>query len=107
MTVNLTDDDIATFLSDEKLTVVDFWAAWCGPCRILSPIVDEVAEELASSENISVAKINVDENSDLAVRFGIRNIPTILFIKKGEVLDRFVGVKTKEEILEKVNTLMN
>ncbi len=107
MALELTDDNIANVLSDNKLTVVDFWAPWCGPCRMLSPIIDEIADEHTGSESVNVAKVNVDENGDLAVKYGIRGIPSILFIKEGKVVDRFVGMKTKNEIQDKINSLMN
>jgi thioredoxin 1 len=107
MALELTEENIANLLSDNKLTVLDFWAPWCGPCRVLSPIIDEIADEHTDSEKVNVAKVNVDENSDLAVKYGIRGIPSILFIKDGNVVDRFVGMKTKNEIQEKINSLMN
>lgn len=107
MALELTEENIANVLSDNKLTVVDFWAPWCGPCRILSPIIDEIADEHTGSETVNIGKVNVDENSDLAVKYGIRGIPSILFIKDGNVVDRFVGMKTKNEIQDKINSLMN
>lgn len=107
MALELTEENIANILSDNKLTVLDFWAPWCGPCRTLSPIIDEIADEHTGSEMVNVAKVNVDEYSDLAVRYGIRGIPSILFIKDGNVVDRFVGMKTKNQIQEKINSLMN
>lgn len=107
MALELTEENIANVLSDNKLTVVDFWAPWCGPCRILSPIIDEIADEHTGSETVNIGKVNVDENSDLAVKYGIRGIPSILFIKEGKVVDRFVGMKTKNEIQDKINSLMN
>jgi thioredoxin 1 len=107
MALNLTEENIANVLSDNKLTVLDFWAPWCGPCKVLTPIIDEIAEEHTDSNKVNIGKVNVDENSDLAVKYGIRGIPSVLFIKDGNVVDRFVGMKTKEEILEKINTLMN
>ena len=107
MALELTEENIANVLSDNKLTVVDFWAPWCGPCRMLSPIIDEIADEHSDSDKVNIGKVNVDENSDLAVKYGIRGIPSILFIKDGNVVDKFVGVKTKDEIQEKINSLMN
>jgi thioredoxin 1 len=107
MALELTEENITNVLSENKLTVLDFWAPWCGPCRMLSPIIDEIADEHSDSDKVNIGKVNVDENSDLAVKYGIRGIPSILFIKDGNVVDKFVGVKTKDEIQEKINSLMN
>ena len=79
--------------------VVDFWATWCGPCRAIAPIVEELANEYEGK--IVVGKCDVEENDDIAMEFGIRNIPTILFIKNGEVVDKFVGATTKAKLQEK------
>ena len=101
-TIELTE---ATF--DEALAatpgllMVDFWAAWCGPCRVIAPVLEELAE--ASDGRVTLAKVNVDENRGLAQRYGIRSIPTILFVKDGEVVDRVVGAVPKaalEEVLK-------
>ena len=77
------------------LTVVDFWASWCGPCRLLSPIVEELAGELT---DVNFAKVNVDDEPDLANRFGINAIPTLVMLKNGEPAAQSVGLKTKEEL---------
>ncbi|MCF0173238.1 MAG: thioredoxin [Bacteroidales bacterium] len=84
--------------------VVDFWATWCGPCRAIAPTVDELAEEYAG--RVTVAKCNVDENSDLPMKFGVRNIPTILFFKNGELADRLVGAVPKKELVAKIESLL-
>ncbi len=78
------------------VSLVDFWASWCGPCRMLSPVIDEIAEEFAGK--CSVYKVNVDEEGELAVKFGIMSIPTLIFFKDGEVINKLVGVVPKEEI---------
>lgn len=88
----------------EKPIVVDFWATWCGPCRMISPMVDEMAAKYEGQ--VTVAKCDVDENSDLAMEFGIRNIPTILFFKNGEIVDRSVGALTKPELEAKIKALI-
>ena len=84
-------------LNSEKAVLVDFWASWCGPCRMMSPIVDEIAEE---REDIVVGKINVDEEPELATAYGIMSIPTLLIFKKGEVAEQIVGVRPKQQILD-------
>lgn len=77
--------------------LVDFWASWCGPCRMLSPIVDEIAEQYTG---LKVGKVNVDEQEELAIKFGIMSIPTLIVFRDGEVVAQSVGVKSKEAILE-------
>ena len=84
--------------------VVDFWATWCGPCRAIAPIIEELANEYDGK--IVVGKCDVEENDDLAMEFGIRNIPTILFIKDGVVVDKHVGASTKSKLQEKFDKLV-
>ncbi len=84
-------------LKADKPVIIDFYADWCGPCRMMSPIIDEIAEEKADS--IKVGKVNVDENQDLAMEYGVMSIPTIVIIKNGKVQKTFVGVRDKSEIL--------
>jgi len=92
-----TDDNFNTKVEQSgSLTIVDFWAEWCAPCRMLSPTVAELAEENKGAVN--VGKLNVDENPQTASKFGIRGIPTILFFKNGEVKEQLVGVRPKTEI---------
>lgn len=83
-------------------TVVDFWAPWCGPCRMVAPILEELAAELG--EKVRFVKVNVDENQELASRFGVRGIPTLLFVKDGEVVDGQVGLLPKDALRTKVGT---
>lgn len=85
-------------LNSEKPVLIDFYADWCGPCRMMSPIIDEIAVQLG--EKVKVGKVNVDENQDLAMEYGVMSIPTIVIRKDGEISKTFVGVRDKNEILE-------
>jgi len=91
-------------IKGEKPSVVDFWAPWCGPCRMLAPIVDELSEKFEGKVNI--LKCNVDESADAPAEYGVRNIPTLLFFKNGEMVDRLVGLVSQSEIEDKINSLI-
>ena len=98
--INLTRDNFEAEVTEFKGTVlVDFWASWCMPCKVLSPVVDEVAEEVTSAK---VAKVNVDEQQSLAARFNVMSIPTLIVFKDGKEVRRSVGVMPKEAVKELV-----
>ena len=84
-------------LKSEKIVLIDFWASWCGPCRMMSTVIDEIAEELG--ENVKVGKINVDNNQELAIQYDVMSIPTIMIFNKGNIVKTFIGVTDKNEIL--------
>ena len=96
-----TNTNFNELLQDSKLVIVDFWATWCGPCRMLSPILDEVEEEMA--DKITVVKVNVDDADEVAAQFRIMSIPTLLFFKNGQAVDKTVGAMPKNELVKKIN----
>lgn len=96
----INSSEFSGLLQEDKLLVVDFYATWCGPCKKLSPTLDEVSEELG--EQVNIVKVDVDESEDLAMDYGIRSVPTVLFFKNGQQVDKFVGALPKSEIVAKV-----
>ena len=101
-TLHLTEETFdAEMGKHEELLMVDFWAEWCAPCRTIAPALDELARE--SAGKVSLAKVNIDEHPALAARYGIRSIPTILFIKSGEVVDQVIGAVPKAQIKKKMD----
>ena len=100
MALEITDNNIKEVLSTDLPVLVDFWAEWCGPCRMVGPTIDEISKEYEGKA--VVGKVNVDNNPDTAAEYGIRNIPTILFFKNGEVVDKVVGVVPKEQLVQKL-----
>ena len=100
----ITDANFAEIINTDQPVLVDFWATWCGPCRALAPVVDELAQEFAGKA--VVAKCNVDDCDDVPMNFGIRSIPTLLFFKNGQVVDRIVGAAPKADIAARLNALL-
>lgn len=102
--MEITNTNFQQVLDEGKPVVVDFWAEWCGPCRMIAPIVEELAAEYEG--RISVGKCNVDEDNELPQKYSIRNIPTILFFKGGELVDRHVGALSKADLKAKFENLL-
>jgi thioredoxin 1 len=102
--VELTPSTYEDFIKNEYV-LVDVWAPWCGPCRQISPIVDQISLEFM--EQLQVGKLNADENRDILVELGVRNIPTLILFKNGEIIERSTGMTTKEKLAELINTHLN
>ncbi len=101
--IDLTPENFDAIVNN-GVSLVDFWAPWCGPCRMIAPVIEELAEDFEGKANI--CKVNTDEQQDLAVKYGIRSIPTILFMKDGEIVDQMVGATSKQALAEKINSLV-
>jgi thioredoxin 1 len=105
MTVELTTENFDQQVMDsDKPVLVDFWASWCGPCRMVGPVLEQMATE--QGDRAVIGKLNVDQHPEIAARFGIRNIPTLLFFKGGEIVDKQVGAAPLERLHEKMNPLL-
>ena len=100
----ITSENLKTLMDSGKPLVVDFWAEWCGPCRTIAPIIDELAAEYEG--RVAIGKCDVDDNNAVATQFSVRNIPTILFIKGGQVVDKQVGACPKSVLEEKITKLL-
>ena len=107
MALEVTNENFEQVLKEKNITVLDFWAPWCGPCRLLSPTIDALSEE-NKDKNVTIAKVNVDENSALAVKYGVRGIPTILFLKDGVEVpnSKIVGIKSKDDFQKAIDFLL-
>ena len=104
MALTITNENLESLMAADKPLVIDFWAEWCGPCRTVAPIVEELAAEYA--DRVNIGKCDVDDNNAIATRFSVRNIPTIIFLKGGEVVDKQVGAVPKNVLEEKVKKLL-
>lgn len=101
MALNLNPENFEQVIGSDKLVIIDFWATWCGPCRALSPIMDELAEEYKNE--VVIAKCDTEDNSDIAMQFGVRNIPMLVFMKNGEVVDTCVGLQRKGDLVKMID----
>ena len=104
MALEITDSNFQEILAEGKPVVMDFWAPWCGPCKMLGPIIDELATEYEGK--VIIGKCDVDENGDVAAEYGIRNIPTVLFFKNGELVDKQVGSAPKSAYVAKIEAIL-
>lgn len=104
MALQITDSNFKELEAQNKPIVLDFWATWCGPCKKIAPDIEALAEEYEGK--VIIGKCDVDENDELTSRFGVRNIPTVLFIKNGEVVDKQVGAATKAAFEEKIKAML-
>lgn len=104
MALAVTDTNFDELVNSGKPMILDFWAEWCGPCRMVGPIIDELAEMY--TDRIIVGKMDVDSNDTVVGQFGIRNIPTVLFFKDGKVVDKVVGATSKDKFVEKADELL-
>ena len=105
MALEITDSNFEELvLKSDKPVLVDFWAAWCGPCRMLGPVIDEISNEY--SDQATIGKLDIDSNQEYAAKYGVRNIPTVLVFHKGEVVGKQVGVAPKNTYIEAIESLL-
>ncbi len=104
MALAITNDNYEALIGGSKPVVIDFWAEWCGPCKMISPLVDELATEYEG--RVEIGKCDVDANGDVAAKFAVRNIPTIIFLKDGKQVDKQVGACTKADLAKKIDALL-
>jgi len=103
--IEITDANFEELVNGDKPVLVDFWAEWCGPCKMIGPVVEELAGDFEGKAVIG--KMNVDQNSEMPVKFGVRSIPTLLFFKNGEIVDKQVGAVPKNVLADKINAQLN
>ncbi len=104
-TVEITDSNFEKLvLKSEKLVIVDFWAEWCGPCKAITPILDEISNEFG--DKVLIGKVNVDEVKEVPVKYGIRSIPTLLFFKNGEITRQEVGLQSKQTLVDSITQIV-
>ena len=106
MALELNIQNFADTVKNNEVVVVDFWAPWCGPCRMIAPIIEELSEEY-KDKGVVVAKVNTDEAPEIAAQFGIRSIPTVIFFKNGEAVDAMIGAAPKQMYVEKIEALLS
>ncbi|GAB6074145.1 thioredoxin [Nautilia lithotrophica] len=106
MALELNAQNFADTVKNNDVVVVDFWAPWCGPCRMIAPIIEELAEEY-KEKGVVVGKVNTDEAPEIAGQFGIRSIPTVIFFKNGEAVDAMIGAAPKQMYVEKIEALLS
>lgn len=104
MALQITDQSFEALLKDNQVVVVDFWATWCGPCQMVGPIIEELAKDYEG--RAAIGKCDVDANSELPSQFGVRNIPTILFFKNGELVNKLVGAQPKAKFVEVLDSIL-
>ena len=104
MALEITNSNYKEVLAEGTPVVIDFWAPWCGPCKMVGPIIDELASEYEG--RVIIGKCDVDDNDDIAAEFGIRNIPTVMFFKNGQLVDKQVGSAPKSLYVDKINNLL-
>jgi thioredoxin 1 len=104
MELTITNENYDSLKNQDKLMVIDFWATWCGPCKTVGPMISEMSEKFG--DKVNIGKCDVEENDDLTSEFGIRNVPTIVFIKKGKVVDKIVGTVNKAKLEATIESLI-
>ena len=105
-TINITDQNFDTeVLNSKKTTIVDFWAEWCGPCKAIAPILDEICDQFG--DKVVIGKVNVDEVKQTPVKYGIRSIPTLLFFSNGEIVKQEVGLQSEQTLIDNVNQIIS
>lgn len=104
MALAINKENYQEIISSEKPVVIDFWAEWCGPCRMVAPIIEELATEYEG--RVVIGKCDVEENDDITMKYGVRNIPTIIFLKGGQLVDKQVGAASKDALKAKIEKLL-